>query len=101
MKTVYRYELGQASYNEAEMIKGAHVVKAGFQPTRSMISVWAVVDTSVKETEIRAFETVGTGHSIIHTEHARYLDTFMMPDGFHVFHVFEVLPIDKEENKKE
>lgn len=88
--TIYMYELPEM-YNRVKMPEGAKILQAMFQPARKVPSIWALVDREEKETTERCFEVVGTGHPFPHySEHVRHCGSFVMPDGFHVFHVFEV-----------
>lgn len=99
--TVYRYGL-PAAYNEVIMPKGAEILQAMYQPARKAPSIWALVDREEKDTVKRCFEIVGTGHSIPrYSEYGKHCGSFVMPDGFHVFHVFEVECIDTQEEEKE
>ena len=96
--TIYRYEL-PAVYNEVIMPKEAIILQAMYQPARKAPSIWALVDREEKDTVTRCFEIIGTGHSFPHySEYAKHCGSFIMPDGFHIFHVFEVECIDKKEN---
>lgn len=82
------------------MPKGAEILYAGYQSSRKAFSVWALVDRDEKEMTERCFEIVGTGHSFSHySEHAKHCGSLVMPDGFHVFHVFEVECIATEKEK--
>ena len=95
--TIYRYEL-PAVYNEVSMPFGAEILQAMYQSARKAPSVWALVDREETITK-RCFEIVGTGHPFLHySEHIKHCGSFVMPDGFHVFHVFEVECIDKKED---
>lgn len=100
MKSVYRYELEPLDYQEIVVPKDIDILFVGFQSSRMRASIWAAVELPIKETEVRAFETVGTGHTIVRPEHARHIGSYIMPDGFHTFHIFEVLPIAKKEDNQ-
>lgn len=77
---------------EITMPKGARILCV--QEQYSIPSVYALVDTSVKDNETRKFAIYGTEDEMRSGEHA-YIDTFQMHGGQLVFHVFEILkPMD-------
>lgn len=99
--TIYRYNL-PAIYNKVVMPKGADILQAMYQPARKSPSIWALIDREEKDTTERCFVVTGTGHSFPHySELVEHWGSFVMPDGFHVFHVFEVECIATEENQEE
>jgi hypothetical protein len=85
---IYRYPVTTRTINKFEMPKGAKVVDAVWQQERNEFSLYAVVYPEQEKTEAREFVVYATGETII--ENSNHIRSIVMPDGFHVFHVFEV-----------
>lgn len=88
MKSVFRYQIGELNQDgifAVQMPVGAKVLLAGEQEARGELSLWALVDSEAPM-ETRRFQIAGTGHEVKGGEHVA---SFILHDGFHVFHVFE------------
>jgi hypothetical protein len=60
MKTIYKYQLEMVDNQEQQLPKGSQIISAIKQ--RDTIVVYAIVDTSIDETETIYFRICGTGH---------------------------------------
>lgn len=94
---IHRFKVTVGVECRVDMPGGSVVVGAGYQPARDEFSVWARVpigDTASLGTVPRTFLVVGTGHefSTLEGDEVRHVATAVMPDGFHVFHVMELVP---------
>lgn len=87
-KVIYRYEI-ENTKGTFTMPVGAEVVDAVWQQAREAFSVYALCNPKETEMVERKFEVFGTGHEI--EGEARFIRSICMPDGFHVFHVMELL----------
>lgn len=84
MLAIWKWELN-GGRTEIVMPKGSNILTVQMQ--RDSPCVWAMVDPKEKETEIKTFTIVGTGHQIP-WEAGWYLGTFQILDGPLVFHAF-------------
>lgn len=87
-KTIWKFELDITDSQHVQMPKGAEVLAVQVQRDRPCI--WAMVDPAAA-TEIRHFETFGTGHDIFCDMgiERNYVGTYQVQGGSLVFHVFE------------
>jgi hypothetical protein len=81
MKQIWKYQVE----NLIEMPKEAEILTVKVQDSFN-VCIWAKVDPE-KETEIRAFEVIGTGHPFDDTN-KEYIGTYL--DGPFVWHLFEI-----------
>jgi len=94
----YSFPLGQGVYS-LQMPKAARIVDAVWQEKREMFSIYAeviskdeidpVFHEEREEAEIiteRRFQAFPTG---VET-YGKHIRSVLMPDGYHVFHVYEV-----------
>jgi hypothetical protein len=81
MKQIWKYQVE----NLIEMPKEAEILTVKVQDSFN-VCIWAKVDPE-KETEIRAFEVIGTGHPFDDTN-KEYIGTYL--DGTFVWHLFEI-----------
>lgn len=88
-RRIYRYALSEG-VSEIKMPKGAKILHAGFQSARKEFSVWAAVEPD-KKLETRWFHVYPTGVLLPAEKHMRFIASTILPDGFHVFHIFEEL----------
>ncbi len=87
MQQIWKWEISPDC--ELEMPEGAKILTVQEQHSKPML--WALV-YPVMKTEIRKFNTYGTGHPIAE-EPGKYIGTFQLDKGNLVFHVFEELKI--------
>lgn len=89
--TIYRYELTFSTNTGGKyqimLPRGAKVIDAVWQEKRNEFSVYAECDTE-RELEQRIFAVVGTGCAVPYG--STHIRSIVMPDGYHVFHVYEV-----------
>ncbi len=95
---VYRYPIKRlASYSGAlrpQEIKLPHsskVVDAVYSAQREEFSIYAEVDQEMIQRDkfnVRRFTILSTGETV--PAKSRHIRSIVMPDGFHVFHVYEV-----------
>jgi len=85
---VWRWQL-DAERTEVDMPTGAQILHVGFQVARRAFSVWALVDPQAPR-EWRAFQRLGTGGEAAPSD--TYLGSVLMPDGYEVYHFFEIAP---------
>jgi len=73
---------------------GAKILKIAQRAKSPFPNIWALVDDK-NECEARFFSAYGTGEEInTYTyDQIRFIDTFISNDGFHVWHVFELLAV--------
>lgn len=73
---------------------GAIVLHAAWKGREGRPSLWYMFEAGQEEREKRKFLFAGTGHEIDLDAAAPcvHVSTFIAPDGYHVFHVFEVTP---------
>ena len=87
MKTIYRYPINPEGA-PVKMPAGAEIVHAGWVEARKIFCVWALVDPTSELVKERIFIVRATGGPV--TDGLHHLHTVVMPDGFHVFHIFEI-----------
>ncbi len=83
---IYRYPITPEGA-PVKMPAKAKVLHAGWVEARKIFCVWMLVDPEVA-LEDRIFIVRATGDEV--TEGMQHLNTVVMPDGFHVFHIFEI-----------
>ena len=86
MKTVYKYPLEFADYQEVELPQSADLLHVDYQG--SEIQFWALVDTNAPK-ELRGIRIAGTGHDLSLAGWHRYINTVFDSLGL-VWHIFEV-----------
>jgi hypothetical protein len=70
----------------------ATIIHAAWKAGEGRPSLWYSFNAAdLKNTEQRRFELSGTGHELISEGDAIPVGSFIAPDGFHVFHVFEIV----------
>src|SRR3990167_2123613 len=90
------FEIGAT--NIIEIPKGAKFLTAQTQKDNGVI--WALVDPT-KEKEIRKILTIETGAPINYApEQLIYIATFQLMDGAFIVHVFEVIDVPEEIEKR-
>lgn len=87
MKRVYKYPLRVNDRQIVKLPKCAEILSVQIQ--RGDICLWALIDTSVKETNDVAIRIHGTGHDIEYDGNLRFIGTVQMLLGDIVFHIFE------------
>lgn len=90
---VYRYAIPTESlgaYGEftVNLPIDAAVIHFGYQEARQDFSLWATTEGDHIPLENRSFALVGTGHDF--DGGGRPVGSAIMPNGFHVFHLFEM-----------
>ncbi len=89
MKTVWKFPLSLTEKQRVEMPLGAQILDVQLQ--NSSPCLWAIIQTGAEmQTEMRVFETYGTGDPLPNGAGADgpyYVATYQL-DGF-VWHVFE------------
>ena len=91
-KAIFKYLLDIQDENKISMPKGAEILTCQTQNDKQPC-VWAIIDTEQKETEVRHFEILGTGHTAnaLNEGYKRiYISTFQILNGSLVFHLFEI-----------
>lgn len=88
MKRVYKYQLEIKDEVLVSMPKDAKILTVQVQNGRPCI--WASVDPSSSDMEIRKFRIAGTGHPVEDSIIENYIGTVQMYEGKLVFHVFEI-----------
>lgn len=92
MKTIYKYKLKLAEVVDVEMPRNARVLTA--QAQGAHIWIWAIIETSPKETENRRFAVLKTGQQIeLNTDVLTHVGSAQFDEGGLVYHVFEY-PMD-------
>lgn len=88
MKTIFKYPLAVADYQEIAMPKGSVVLTVQTQYGHPCI--WVEIDPFADK-EPRGFEVFGTGHKMYEDMgiERKYVGTFQMKGGDLVFHVYE------------
>ena len=88
MKTIYKYKVRQVEMVEVEMPVGARILTAQAQGMH--IWIWAIVDTEVKDQEIRKLAVLKTGQEVtMDTDAMVHLGSVQFDEGGLVYHVFE------------
>jgi hypothetical protein len=88
-KTIFKYPLLVTDFQDVLLPIGAEILT--IQTQDETACMWALVNPSEKEKEIRNIEIFGTGHPIGYDMgiSRKYISTFQMRDGQLVFHAFE------------
>lgn len=86
-RRIYRYRMDTAT--EVEIPAGAAFVGFGFQEARQEFSAWFMVNTDEVNVR-RRFVVVATGENLPKGQLYPH-GSCVMSDGFHVFHLVEVL----------
>jgi hypothetical protein len=87
MLTIYKYTLLNQSAQRIKLPLGAQLLTAKLQ--HNVVCLWAMVDTSIIETEMREIEMLLTGQEIEVPYGRHYLGTVLINNGEFVFHYFE------------
>ncbi len=87
MLTIYKYPLSAQSAQWVKLPLGAQLLTVKLQ--HNVVCLWAMIDTSRIETEMREIEMLRTGHDIELPYRRHYLGTVLMQNGNLVFHFFE------------
>lgn len=86
-KEIWKFEIRADATVVVQVPKGAQVLSVS--NVNDDIVVYALVDTSEKETEGYTFVTIGTGYSVdINTSVYRFVGTVVRYLGKQVWHVF-------------
>ncbi len=90
MRTIYRYMVERQG-STLEIPKGAKILSAAFKD--EFFCFWCeAVETKDNDgwliTEKRIFKAFETGHQI-EEGYNRHIGTAIMPDGYHVYHLYE------------
>lgn len=89
---ILRYQLDEAVLNKLHVPAKAKVVDAVWQEARQEFSIYVEVEEAEVERDrhnVRQFIVYPTGAAGVTGRHIR---SIVMPDGFHVYHVYEVTP---------
>ena len=86
-KVIWKHRLNIESSFDIQMPIGTEILALQTQNDNPFI--WVLVNPDEKNTEIRKFETVGTGEIIEETNDKKYIGTYQSQGGLLVFHVFE------------
>lgn len=86
---VFKYQLTQTinGWLTVRMPVGAKVLSVDVQ--NGIVCLWALVDESVSEREMRRFLVVGTGRGFTPTKPISFVGTVLLMNGELVLHVFE------------
>lgn len=91
MKQVLRYEIPNGVTEVAfDMPALAKAIHFDYQSDRNTFSVWAEVNPKETITEIKRFKVVGTGPMFELPDTAQHVGSVVMPDGFHIWHLYEL-----------
>ena len=97
MRTIWKYEVPMGVEFTLSLPEGAEVMTVQVQVGLDLVNqpvIWALVDPKGPMEE-RVFSIYGTGHLIERPiDLAGYIDTWQ--SGGLVWHLFEVLPLEKE-----
>lgn len=88
--TIWKYELQISESFRLELPKGANILCV--QSQNGNPCLWAEVNNSEKDKEVKLLETFGTGH-IFDSKPRKYLGTYQLQNGRLVFHVYEYLGV--------
>lgn len=84
-KTIWKYELVATQKQTLMIPEGAEFLYIDVQ--HEIPQIWMLLNPLAPQMP-KTFITIGTGHPIS-DKLGRYLGTYMLQDGFLVFHVFE------------
>ena len=88
MKTIYKYKVKQEEVVDVEMPAGARILTA--KALGAHVWVWAIVNTDVKEREIRRIAVLKTGQELtVNDDLLLHIETVQFGEGELVLHVFE------------
>lgn len=88
MITIYKYKVKQEAVTEVEMPKSARLLTA--KSLGAHVWVWALVDTTDKEKEIRKIAVLKTGQEVpVNPDLLTHIETVQFGEGELVLHVFE------------
>ena len=89
-KAVYKYSLPISDNFSLAMPKGAEILTV--QTQHNSPNLWALVDPTFDELEMRYFFSRGTGHPIDISENVKlnYIGTIQMLSNNFVWHLFEM-----------
>lgn len=91
MKTVHKYPFNPGSTTlSLELPKGAKPLHFAFQNNKviARFCLWILVDPQEKQTDLRRFTIVGTGHDV--PLHTTYIGSTLVSNDEFVFHAFEI-----------
>lgn len=83
---IHRYELPDR-VNHVVMPYGAKVVDALWQEKRGQFSIYAECDP-LQHNMTKRFAVIPTGGDVPYL--STHIRSIVMPDGFHVFHIYEL-----------
>lgn len=96
MKTIYKYPLQVADWQEVLLPVGAKVLCVQAQrqapPMEEIPCLWALVDAEEKDKLTHVIHTRGTGHIADGMQDHIYLGTYQLHQGALIFHVFHEEP---------
>lgn len=86
MKTIYKYQLKIADYQEIKMPCYAKILTVKLQ--NGIPNIWALVDPETSSLFTRKIRMAGTGHPV--EDDAEYIGTILIHSDTLVFHIFEL-----------
>lgn len=94
MKRIYKYPVTPYPF-VLELPQEARVLTVQVQGKEP--KMWVIVDPE-KQTELRAFIVIGTGHDIDEQleKNLSFIGTFQMKRGALIFHLFEIIGASKD-----
>lgn len=98
-KEVWRYQVPLGGRVALNLPRGAQFCSFGYQPARDEFCAWFLVNPK-NTPDVRYFHATGTGHSVEEAAFSEPLGSTIMPDGFHVFHLIELLGPDPRDNQE-
>jgi len=96
---ILRYQLSMIDMSQEGMLtiampEDTTILTFGYQSDRQEFSVWAVVDET-KPLRDRTLLFLGTGFEVPEIPqdglYWHFVNSEIMPDGFHIFHLFELV----------
>jgi hypothetical protein len=84
---IYKYEILEVGDFEIEFPVGSTILK--FDNQLEIPTIWFLVNPDEKDTEIRKFRLVGTGHDFKMDGVYKYIGTCLQHYGSLVWHLFE------------
>lgn len=91
MKTIWKYTLSP-NQAEFEMPKGAKILSVQVQ--HDNVCMWVELEGTETNFETRIIETFGTGQ-VMDEKKREFIGTFQLHGGTLVFHVYELLEVER------
>lgn len=88
MRQIRRYPITTYKDTTLTLAHDANILHFGYQPDRREFSIWVEEDTNWDGPPVeRRFCILVTGAFM--QDRLKHVSTLVMPDGFHVFHLYE------------